>query len=118
MARNCCVCKLLKLILTIDVGWKSGGPGEAGVKETVLDGLKKTNSSAEPGSFLEKVTRPFFLLNFQTILTPHFELWSLSGPLGARSVARLKLLGQSWRQVSPPQGSPRGLQAATATKNF
>ena len=50
---------------------------------------------------------PFFLLNFQTFLTLHFELWSLSGTPGARSVAGLKLRGQSWRQVSPPQGSPR-----------
>ena len=35
------MCKLLKLILTIDVGWKSRGLREAGVKETLLDGLKK-----------------------------------------------------------------------------
>lgn len=41
LARNCCVCKILKLILTIDVGWKSRGSGEAGAQGTLPDGLKK-----------------------------------------------------------------------------
>ena len=54
------MCKLLKRILTVDVGWESREQGEPGGKETLFDGLKKTNSSAEPGSFLEKVMGPFF----------------------------------------------------------
>ena len=35
------MCKLLKLILTVDVGWESREQGEPGGKETLFDGLKK-----------------------------------------------------------------------------
>lgn len=35
------MCKILKLILTVDVGWENREQGEPGGKETLFDGLKK-----------------------------------------------------------------------------
>lgn len=66
------MCKLLKRILTVDVGWESREQGEPGGKETLFDGLKKkkTNSSAEPGSFLEKVMGPFFPVELSNLSDP------------------------------------------------
>lgn len=64
------VCKILKLSLTIGVGWKHRGLGEAGVEETLLDGLKKNKFQCWAGSVLKKGNGTFFPVELLKLSDP------------------------------------------------